>query len=61
MPILLWNCELLIEKSVEFQEQWLQLSPDAEQILVEGGHNLHQDNPAAVTEEILTALEEIQH
>jgi pimeloyl-ACP methyl ester carboxylesterase len=55
-----WNCELIIEKSIESQEQWLQLSPDAEQILVEGGHNLHEDNPAAVTEEIMTALEETQ-
>ena len=53
-----WDCELLIEKSIESQQQWLQLSPDAEQILVEGGHNLHEDNPEAVTAEILTALEE---
>jgi pimeloyl-ACP methyl ester carboxylesterase len=34
-----WDCELLVEKSIEFQEQWLQLSSDAEQVLVEGGHN----------------------
>jgi hypothetical protein len=54
-----WNCELLIEKSIEFQEQWLQLSPDAEQIPVEGGHNLHEDNPAAVTAEILRVLDAI--
>ena len=53
-----WPCDLIIEKSIEFQKQWLQLSPDAEQILVEGGHNLHEDNPAAVTREILAALEE---
>jgi pimeloyl-ACP methyl ester carboxylesterase len=53
-----WDCELIVEKSIEFQEQWLQLSPDAEQILVEGGHNLHEDNPQAVTKVILTALQE---
>jgi len=53
-----WDCRLIIEKSIEFQEQWLQLSPDAVQVLVEGGHNLHEDNPQAVTAEILTALEE---
>lgn len=53
-----WDCALVIEKSIEFQEQWLQLSPDAVQVLVEGGHNLHEDNPQAVTAEILTALEE---
>ena len=53
-----WNCDLIIEKSIEFQKQWLQLSPEAVQILVEGGHNLHEDDPEAVTAEILTALEE---
>jgi len=53
-----WDCALIVEKSIEFQEQWLQLSPDAVQVLVEGGHNLHEDNPEAVTAEILTALEE---
>ena len=53
-----WDCELIIEKSIEFQQQWLQLSPDAVQVLVEGGHNLHEDNPEAVTAEILTALED---
>lgn len=53
-----WDCALIIEKSIEFQEQWLQLSPDAVQVLLEGGHNLHEDNPRAVTAEILTALEE---
>ena len=53
-----WDCELIMENSIELQEQWLQLNPDAVQILVEGGHNLHEDNPNAVLAEILTALEE---
>ena len=52
-----WDCKLMIEKSIEFHRQWLQLSPDAIQVLVDGGHNLHEDNPQAVTAEILTALE----
>jgi pimeloyl-ACP methyl ester carboxylesterase len=52
------DCELMIAKSIEFQKQWLELSPDAVQILVEGGHNLHEDNPEVVIAEILTALDD---
>jgi pimeloyl-ACP methyl ester carboxylesterase len=53
-----WDCALMIELTIEFQKQWLQLSPDAVQVLVEGGHNIHEDNPEAMTAEILIALEE---
>ncbi len=53
-----WDCALIIEKSIEFQKQWLELSPDAVQVLVEGGHNLHEDNPEAVIREIRKALED---
>jgi len=53
-----WDCALMIERSIEFQKQWLELSPEAVQILVEGGHNLHEDNPEAVQAEIQRALEE---
>ena len=53
-----WDCALMIERSIEFQKQWLELSPDAVQVLVEGGHNLHEDNPEAVTSEIQRVLDE---
>lgn len=52
-------CERIIEKSIEFQEQWLDLSPDAVQILVDAGHGMHEDNPDIATQEIVTALDEI--
>ena len=48
-----WDCALLIEKSVEFQKQWLQLSPLAVQVLMAGGHNLHEDSPIGRSGELL--------
>ena len=42
---------------VEDQAFWLQISPDATQVELEGGHDIDFDNPAGVLEQILSAVE----
>jgi pimeloyl-ACP methyl ester carboxylesterase len=39
------------------QSFWLDLSPDAEQIVMPGGHDLYQEYPEEVAAQILTSLE----
>jgi hypothetical protein len=42
---------------VEDQSFWLQVSPQATQVELEGGHDIDYDNPAGVVEQILLAVE----
>ncbi len=41
------------QSDVEDQAFWLQLSPDASQIEVDGGHDLDMDAPAEVADAVL--------
>jgi hypothetical protein len=45
------------QSNVEDQSFWLQVSPDARQVELEGGHNIDFDNPTGVIEQILAAVE----
>ena len=45
------------QSDVEDQSFWLQVSPDATQVELEGGHDIDFDNPAGVLEQILAAVE----
>ena len=47
------------EGNVENQAYWLDISPDSEQVVIDGTHNLHVDDPAAVTEMILDLLDRV--
>jgi pimeloyl-ACP methyl ester carboxylesterase len=38
------------------QEYWLRLSPEAEQVVLEGGHDLHLEDAEEVSEQILATL-----
>ena len=42
---------------VEDQAFWLQISPNATQVELVGGHDIDFDNPAGVLEQILSAVE----
>ena len=42
--------------NVQNQKHWLGLSSDSRQVVVEGGHNLHVDNPDVVVSETLAML-----
>ena len=42
------------------QAYWLGISPDSRQVVITGSHNLHNDDPARVTKEIIRTLEDIQ-
>jgi len=44
------------EGGAKSQRQWLVLSPHSRQVVVEGGHNLQDDNPEALDREILALL-----
>ena len=47
------------QSSVEDQgEYWLPLSPDARQVELAGGHDIHEDQPVAVAREVLSLVEE---
>ena len=39
------------------QSYWLDLSPNARQIVMHGGHDLYQEDPEAVAEQVLSTLE----
>ena len=45
------------QSDVEDQSFWLQVSSDARQVELEGGHNIDFDNPTGVIEEIVAAVE----
>ena len=47
------------EGNVENQAYWLDISPDSVQVVLEGSHNLHDDDPGAVTELILCMLDSV--
>jgi pimeloyl-ACP methyl ester carboxylesterase len=53
-----WPCARLIERSIELQHNWLTLSPEAVQVLVESGHAMPDEVPDVVISEILHALED---
>jgi hypothetical protein len=42
--------------NVQNQKHWLGLSTDSRQVVVDGGHNLHFDNPEVVVRETLAML-----
>jgi pimeloyl-ACP methyl ester carboxylesterase len=46
------------QSNLDDQSYWLQVSPDADQVLLEGGHDLDFDNPEGVIAEILGAVED---
>jgi pimeloyl-ACP methyl ester carboxylesterase len=46
------------QSNVEDQAFWLQVSPQATQVELEGGHDIDLDNPDGVVAEILRAVEE---
>ena len=55
-----WDCAEIFRRSIEFQKDWLTLSPTAVQILVGAGHVMHHEAPDLVSSEILKALDQVK-
>lgn len=53
-------CARLTELSVEFQADWLTLSPSAVQVLVDTGHDVPSEAPSEVLAQIKIAIAEIR-
>jgi pimeloyl-ACP methyl ester carboxylesterase len=56
-PVLVLSATDADPGNVQNQKHWLGLSPDSRQVVVEGGHNLHFDNPEVVVSETLAMLD----
>jgi len=55
-PVLILTATDADPGNVKNQKYWLRLSPNSRQVVVEGGHNLHDDNPEIVIRETLALL-----
>jgi pimeloyl-ACP methyl ester carboxylesterase len=55
-PVLVLSATDADPGNVHNQKHWLGLSPDSRQVVVDGGHNLHFDNPEVVVSETLAML-----
>jgi pimeloyl-ACP methyl ester carboxylesterase len=55
-PVLVLSATDADPGNVHNQKHWLGLSPDSRQVVVEGGHDLHFENPEEVVHETLTLL-----
>jgi hypothetical protein len=42
--------------NVKNQKYWLSLSSTSRQVVVDGSHDLHDDNPAVIASEMLSLL-----
>lgn len=56
-PVLVLSATDADPGNVQNQKHWLGLSSDSRQVVVEGGHNLHFDNPDVVVSETLVMLD----
>jgi len=56
-PVLILTATDADEGNVKNQRYWLGLSPNSRQVVVEGGHDLHDDNPESLAAETLTLLD----
>ena len=59
-PVLVFSATQADPGGVQNQRYWLGLSPHSRQVVVEGGHNLHQEVPDALTPEIIDLLAAIR-
>ncbi|TNM46075.1 alpha/beta hydrolase [Nocardioides albidus] len=59
-PVLVFSATRADPGGVENQRFWLGLSPSSTQVVVEGGHNLHQQHPEQLAERILGLLAELR-
>jgi len=59
-PVLVMTATDADPGNKENQGYWLGISPDSRQVVITGSHNLHDDDPARVTAEILRTLGDIQ-
>lgn len=55
-PVLVISATQADPGGAKNQEHWLGLSTHSRQVIVEGGHNLHQEAPQEVTNEILKTI-----
>lgn len=55
-PVLILTATDADEGNVKNQRHWLGISSDSRQVVVEGGHDLHDDNPARVAVETLALI-----
>ena len=58
-PVLVMTATDADEGNVENQAFWLGISRDSEQVVVEGSHDLHEDDPGRVTDLILGMLDRL--
>ena len=58
-PVVVMTATHADEGNVENQAYWLDISPDSVQVVLEGSHNLHDDDPGAVTELITCMLDSV--
>ena len=56
-PVLVLTATHADEGNVENQAYWLGISPHSQQVVIEGGHDLHWDDPDALTALILDLLD----
>ena len=56
-PVLILTATDADPGNVANQEFWLGLSPNSRQVVVEGSHDLHEDNPEVVAAETLALLD----
>ena len=55
-PVLVMSATDADPGNVENQEYWLDLSPRSRQVVVEGSHDLHDDNPGVLATQMLKPL-----
>lgn len=55
-PVLILTATDADEGNVRNQRYWLGLSSNSRQVVIEGGHDLHDENPESVAAETLTLL-----
>jgi hypothetical protein len=58
-PVIVITATNADEGNVENQAYWLDISLDSVQVVLEGSHNLHFDDPGAVTDLILCMLDSV--
>jgi pimeloyl-ACP methyl ester carboxylesterase len=60
-PVLVMTATDADPGNQENQAYWLEISPDSRQVVITGSHELHDDDPDRVTNEILRTLDDIRN